>query len=171
MNRLRITFTFLLCITFSACEKDDICVEGDTPLLIVRFYDSENPTEFKAVPVLRVAGLGNSFTVNTITDRTSTLDSIGIPLKTDDPLTEFAFISNSEDDENGTEIGNIDILSFSYEIKEEFVSRACGFIVNYENLSSDFTSSPENWIQSIEVVKDTVKLETEETIAHVKIFH
>ncbi|MFK7814554.1 MAG: DUF6452 family protein [Maribacter sp.] len=171
MNRIHLALIFLLCVTFSSCEKDDICVEGDTPLLIVRFYDAENPTEFKAVPLLRVAGIGNSFTVSTISDRTSTLDSIAIPLKENETLTEFAFITNSEDDENGAEIGDIDILSFSYELKEEFISRACGFIVNYENLNSDFTTTTDNWIQSIEVVKDTVQLETEDTTAHVKIFH
>lgn len=171
MNRLRITLIFLLCITFSACEKDDICVDSDTSLLIIRFYDAENPTEFKAVPGLRVIGVGNDDTVDTFADRVSTLDSIGIPLKTNNPLTEFTFIMDSADDENGIETGNSDALAFSYEIREEFISRACGFIANYESLSSDFTAAPENWIQSIEVVKDTVKLETEETTAHVKVFH
>jgi len=174
MNKLKIAFLFFLSIlSFSACEKDDICVDGDTPLLIIRFYDAENPTEFKPVPSLRVAGIGNEFTVNTIPDRTSNLDSIGIPLKTNATLTEFVFITNSEDDENGIEIGNGDLLGFSYEIREDFVSRACGFVANYENLTSNFIATSDDWIQSIEIVKTQVQLETEpeETIAHVKIFH
>ncbi len=172
MNRLQIIFIFLACILpFSACEKDDICVDGDTPLLIIRFYDAADPTAFKEVPGLRVIGLGNDVVVDTFTDRSSTLDSIGIPLKTIDPLTAFTFILDSADDENGVEVGNSDTVTFAYEIEEEFVSRACGFVVNYDNLSSDFTASPENWIQSIEIVKTQVTLETEETTAHVKIFH
>jgi hypothetical protein len=171
MNKLKIILLFLLSIgSFSACEKDDICVDGDTPLLIIRFYDAENRTEFKAVPGLRVGGIGNDFTVNTIADRTSTLDSIGIPLKTTDPLTGFVFIMDSADDENGIETGNGDQLNFSYEIKEKFISRACGFIANYENLSSNFVTAPENWIQSIEIEKTTIELE-ETLTAHVKIFH
>ncbi|MFS4492395.1 DUF6452 family protein [Maribacter sp. 2308TA10-17] len=172
MNKLKIVFLFLLGIcSFSACEKDDICVDGDTALLIVRFYDAANPNEFKVVPGLRVGGVGNNFTVNTIADRTSTLDSIAIPLKTVDPLTGYVFIMDSAEDENGTETGNADLLNFSYDIEEKFISRACGFVVEYQNLSTNFTPAPENWIQSIEIVKTTVKLETEETIAHVKVFH
>ncbi|TMM53937.1 hypothetical protein FEE95_18765 [Maribacter algarum] len=170
MNRFQLILIFLLCIAFSACEKDDICVDGDTPLLIIRFYDSENPTEFKAVPGLRVVGAGNDTPVDTFTDRSS-LDSISIPLKTIETLTNFSFISDSADDTNEVETGNADALGFSYETKEEFVSRACGFVVNYENLSSNFTTAPENWIQSIEIIKTTVQLETEETTAHVKVFH
>lgn len=172
MSRLRIALIFLLSIlSFSACEKDDICVDGDTPLLIIRFYDAEDTTAFKAVSGLRVVGLGKDVTVNTIADRTSTLDSIAIPLKAVETETSFIFILDSEDDENGNEIGNVDILTFSYEIQQEFVSRACGFISNYDNLTTDFSTSTDNWIQNVEVVKPRVKLETEETSAHVKIFH
>lgn len=172
MNRLRIFFIFVVCIVpFSACEKDDICVDGDTPLLIIRFYDAANPTEFKAVNGLRVIGIGNDAVVDTFTDRSTTLDSIGIPLKAIAPETAFTFILDSADDENGEEVGDSDTLTFSYEIEQEFVSRACGFVANYENLSSDFIAAPENWIQSVEIVKTQVKLETEETTAHVKIFH
>jgi hypothetical protein len=175
MKKLKIALLFLLCaFSFYACEKDDICVDGDTALLIIRFYDAANPTEFKAVPGLRVGGVGNNFTVNTIADRTSTLDSIEIPLKTDTPLTGFVFIMDSASDDDGNETGNSDQLNFSYEVKESFISRACGFVANYENLNSDFTATPENWIQNIEIVKTTVKLETEETeetTAHVKVFH
>lgn len=170
MNRIQIALIFLLCITFSACEKDDICVDGDTPLLIIRFYDAENPTEFKAVPGLRIIGVGNGSPVDTFTDRASSLDSIGIPMRTTNALTEFTFIINSAD-ENGAETGNSDNLTFSYEIKENFVSRACGFVANYEELSSNFATTPENWIQSIEILKTTVQIETEETTAHVKVFH
>jgi len=170
MNRLRIGIIFLFCITFSACEKDDICVDGDTSLLIIRFYDAENPTEFKAVPRLRVIGVGNDSPVNTFSDR-STLDSIGIPLRTTISSTQFTFILDSNDDDNGMETGNNDALNFSYDIDEKFISRACGFVANYQNLSSDFTPALENWIQSIEITKTTVQTETEETTAHVKVFH
>ena len=147
MNKLSITLIFLLCITFSACEKDDICVESDTPLLLIRFYDASNPTALKAVSSLRIIGVGNGSPIATFGDRISSIDSIGIPLRTNGALTQFTFIANSGDDENGTETGTSDVVTFSYEIKEEFVSRACGFIANYESLSSDFTATPENWIQ------------------------
>ncbi|MGB5437414.1 MAG: DUF6452 family protein, partial [Maribacter sp.] len=63
---------------------------------------------------------------------------------------------------------NIDVLTFSYETKEVYISRACGFIANYENLSQSLTPDTENWIKDIEIVLPTV--ENSET-AHVKIFH
>lgn len=171
MNKFKIIiFLFLCALPFSACEKDDICVDADTPLLIIRFYDAENPTEFKVAPGLRVIGIGNGEPVDTFTDRSTTLDSIAIPLKTSDTTTMFSFILNSEDDENGNEIGKTDALQFLYNPEEVFKSRACGFIVNYDNLTTDFAPAIENWIQSIEIVKTSVMTE-EEVTAHVKIFH
>ena len=155
---------------FSACEKDDICVDDDTPQLIIRFYDADNPTELKVVPGLRVIGVGNGNPVDTFSDRTSTLDSIAIPLKTNDISTQFSFILNSADDDNGAETGTTDQLLFLYETEEIFKSRACGFVVNYDNLTTDFSPATENWIQSIEIVKPSVTIE-EEVTAHVKIFH
>ena len=172
MNKFIISFIILLLIigVFSACEKDDICVDDDTPQLIIRFYDAENPTEFKVVPALRVVGIGNGNPVDTFSDRVSTLDSIAIPLKTNELSTQFSFILNSADDDNGSETGAIDQLQFLYTTQEIFKSRACGFIVNYDNLTTDFSPATENWIQSIEIVKPLVTLE-EEVTAHVKIFH
>lgn len=170
MNKLKYLFVvFMGIICFSACEKDDICIEGDTPQLVIRFYDIENPTEFKAVSALRVVGAGKDVTVNTFSDR-SALDSIAIPLNPGESISEFLFISDSADDEDGFEAGNIDGLNFSYEVQEKFVGRACGFIANYDNLTSVVTADTENWIQNIEITKALVQ--TEDTLsAHVKIFH
>jgi len=172
MNKFTIAILILLVGigTFSACEKDDICVDDDTPQLIIRFYDAENPTVFKVVPGLRVIGVGNGNPVDTFSDRSSTLDSIAIPLKTNDISSQFSFILNSTDDETGAETGTTDQLQFSYATAEIFKSRACGFIVNYDNLTTDFNTATESWIQSIEIVKPLVTIE-EEVTAHVKIFH
>jgi hypothetical protein len=159
----------ILALSFSACEKDDICIEGDTPQLVIRFYDIENPTEFKVVPGLRVVGAGKNVTISTFADR-SDLDSIAIPLNPGENFSEFLFIMDSADDENGFEIGNIDGLNFSYEVQDEFIGRACGFIANYDNLSSTISPGIENWIQNLEIIKALVK--KEDTLsAHVKIFH
>ncbi len=171
MNSLKIAFLiFLGILSFSSCEKDDICVDADTPLLIIRFYDAENPTEFKTVPSLRVVGVGNGSPVDTFDDRLSTLDSISVPLKSSDTTTTFLFTKDSADDDDGAETGNSDSLMLTYTTEEKFISRACGYVVNYNDLNIDFTASDENWIQRIEIVNTTIK--TEETItAHVKIFH
>ncbi|MCE2611887.1 DUF6452 family protein [Flavobacteriaceae bacterium D16] len=149
-----------------ACEKDDICVDGDTPLLVLRFYDAADTASFKSVTNLRIIGLGQEAPVNTFSDRSST-DSVAIPLRADQSPTQFFLILDSND-EDEVETGNIDTLSFNYTIEEVFVSRACGFVVNFNELNPDLTSGSDNWIQSIEVVDTTV---TNQFSAHVKIFH
>ena len=83
-------------ISFGACEKDDICIDGDTPLLVIRFYDVDDPTELKKVTKFRIVGVGQNTTVTTVSDRTDS-DSIAIPLKVTENTTGFYFISNSSD--------------------------------------------------------------------------
>jgi len=157
----------LVLISFSACEKDDICVEGNTPLLVIRFYSATDTLTAKQVPSLRIVGLGKNTTVNTITDR-SALDSIALPLKINDSPTSYLFIENSADSEEGFENGNIDTVTFNYRTKEVCISRACGYIANYENVVGSLTADTSNWIQSISTIDSTV---TNQATAHVKIFH
>ena len=167
MEKIRILLLVLIVIiSFIACEKDDICVDGDTPLLIIQFYDIENPSELKAVPSLRVIGLGQSSTVNTIADRTS-LDSIVLPLRINEANTGFILISDSAD-EDDLETGNNDTLTFDYSTLEVFISRACGYIANYDDLGELLTPDSENWIQNIEIVSPLIQ---QQDSAHVKIFH
>jgi len=167
MNKLKIAFIILLgIIFFSACEKDDICVDGDTPLLVIRFYDETDTTSTKNVTNLRVVGLDQTTIVNTFSDRSSA-DSLAVPLRPDTTSTTYLLIANSAD-EDEIEIGNTDILTINHETKEVFISRACGFIANYENLTPSLDTDTDNWIKNIEVISSTV--ENSET-AHVKIYH
>lgn len=81
----------------------------------------------------------------------------------------YQIISGSrDDDETEQEIGNIDTLTISYDLGEAFISRACGFVVNYNNITVTVPESAENWIQDIKVVQPNV--ENTDNI-HVKIFH
>lgn len=169
MKKYLLFAVMIVALSFSSCEKDDICVDGDTPLLIVVFYDAESPKQPKLVNNLRVVGVGQTTTVNTISDRTA-LDSIAIPLNAVSDLTSFIMIVDSDDDDNGAEIGNLDTVNFAHDTVDTFVSRACGFVANYENLGATSTSDNDNWIQEIEILKSTVELE-ETTTAHVKIYH
>ena len=173
-NRPIAVFSLLnlcLCILILAsitgsCEKDDICVEGDTPLLILRFYDVTDTTAVKSVTNLRIIGIGNGDPVNTFADRSAT-DSVAIPLQINQGSTSFQLIRNSAGDE-GAETGNIDTLSFSYVTEEVFKSRACGFVANYNNLRDSLIADTENWIQDIRIASPSVNSQFE---AHVKIYH
>ena len=167
IEKTRACLLIISCLLIAnGCEKDDICVEGDTKLLIIRFYDSDNPDQFKPVSDLRVIGLDQENPVDTFTDR-SDLDSIAIPLRINEPDTGFQLISDSAD-EDMMETGNIDTLTFTYTTQEEFVSRACGFIANYTDLQETLTTDSENWIQNIEIISTTVNSQES---AHVQIFH
>ncbi len=166
IRRFGILLPVLLSLLVLACEKDDICVEGDTPMMIVRFYDQANPDQTKSVSDLRVIGLGRNSTLNTFTDR-SDLDSIALPLDASAVRSGFILISNSADD-NGNETGNRDTVYVDYEVREEFVSRACGFVARFESLSTQLQGEPDTWIKGIEFLKEEI---TDQTTAHVKILH
>ncbi len=168
MKRLFPILIFLTIIQFSSCEKDDICVEGDTPLLIIGFFDVEDTTAQKNVPNLRVVALELDTIVNTFSDRTN-IDSIALPLRISASSTVFEFITNSaDDDDTGQETGNIDTLQFNYEVNERFVSRACGFVANYNSLDTTRQVLPTDWIKRISLVDTNI---VNSNAIHVKIFH
>lgn len=158
---------FLYLLTIASCEKDDICVEGNTPLMVIEFFDINNRDNLKNVNGLRVVGEGQTVTVNTVADRTA-LNTITIPLKTAADTTGFLLIANSASNDDGFEIGNIDTVSFNYVRLEDFKSRACGFIVNYEELNGVFQTDTDNWIQEIEIIRSEI---SNSDSTHVKIFH
>ena len=159
--------TLFLVVLFSfGCEKDDICVDGDTPLLVIVFRDTADTTLAKAVNSLRVIAVGNENPVTTITDR-SPLDSIAIPLDLEAGFTEYVFIADSAD-ENEMETGNPDTIRFTYTVTPDFVSRACGFVGRYEGVTIDVTPDTLNWIEETEIrIPDIIKQDS----AHVAIFH
>lgn len=162
MNKLRIPLIILLGIlAFSACEKDDICIDADTPLLVIRFYDAMDTTQFKDVQNLVVIGHDATGARDTIAN--AALDSIALPLRVNETSTTFTLSQQT----SIVDI-NIDTLTLSYDLKEVFASRACGYIVNYENLQATVIQDDSVWIQRIAI--DTTLI-TNSASAHVKIFH
>ncbi|WP_422859380.1 DUF6452 family protein [Flagellimonas sp. S174] len=165
---LVLSILFLVIYT-SSCERDDICVDADTPLLVLGFFDSEDTTLAKDVPTFRVLETILNTEINTIDGGTSSLDSIGVPLRTDTVTTSFALITNSATDaDTGEETGNIDTLTITYTTREDFVSRGCGFIINFDELDVQLTTDSENWIQDLSIQQQTIENSNN---VHVKIFH
>lgn len=161
-----IVIPFIALLSMVSCEKDDICVDAVTPQLIITFYDQDNVSDAKDVTLLRVYGEGLD-PDGAVIDRTTT-DSIAIPLKTLEDSTSYVFITNSGDDENDQEVGNADVLTFYYNINEIYVSRACGYKVNYSSLTAGITPDTDNWITNISIENNEV---TDEVAAHVNIYH
>ncbi len=140
-----------MCFTFINCEKDDICIETTTPKLIIVFYNDTIPAEKKAVTSLTVWADGKE----NIYENKS-LDSIAIPLDLTQNSTLYKFKSGAI----------IDSVNFTYDRKDVFVSRSCGFKTTFDNLQIESRSA--NWIKN-----DTIKNTTidNETAVHLTIFH
>lgn len=161
-----LTITVILMV--SGCQRDDICAESDpkTPGLIIKFQDFNSPETDKTVSNLRVLAEGIETPLPGLSG--SSTDSITVPLQSFSPRTTFIFISDYQIDSEGNETGNSDILRFDYITREVFISRACGFVANYETLTSSLTLDSENWIQSVIINTDNVN---DETQTHVTILH
>ena len=148
-NKVLLIYFFIL---FS-CEPDDLCLETypDTPKLIIKFFDN----------VSQESIVINNLTIEDI-DRnlvlfTGTTDSISIPLNYTKQQTSHNFIYNT----------NLDKVYVNYGTNEVFVSKGCGYRMEYllENIIVE--NDNENWINSLEILNENV---VEELNHHVKIF-
>ncbi|WP_430908452.1 DUF6452 family protein [Maribacter sp. 2-571] len=162
---ITIVLLFLGIITVASCEKDDICVDNDTPLLVIRFYDQEDTAIVKAVPSLEVRGINADTLLGIWEDDEDTFDSIAIPLRVDQGNSTFIFSTNATDDATAA---NIDTVTISYVAEEIFFSRGCGYIVNYNDLSANTIADDSLWINEIRLVTPLIE---NSTSAHVKILH
>lgn len=145
-----ILFLLLIVVFISSCEKDDFCIDPITPNLIIRFYDADNPTQFKSVSELYVWPDGrDSIIVNSV------VDSIAIPLDVTSAQTLYNFSMGT----------TVDQLTIEYTVNEVFVSRSCGFKAEFSDLLATPTN---NWIQSLELSTTIIE---NESAAHIQIFH
>lgn len=140
----------LFCLLL-ACEKDDFCTQNPvTPKLVLRFYDANNRTQPKAVESLHVWASGkDSIVVN------QSLDSIAIPLNSIATETVYNF-------SKGTLVNQFTI---SYTPTQIYVSRSCGFKVNFNDV---VFNSNNTWITDINTTTTTID---NQNSAHVQIFH
>ncbi len=156
----------VLSVTFSSCEKDDICdaATATTPKLIIEFYDVLNPTVLKNVTNLAVKEIGSTSVLSFASE-----SKIQLPLKTNEDITKYSLILNSTD----VTIDNEDFLQFNYTRQNIFVSRACGYktIFTLDPTTPYIkteTSTPDGyWIQNITVETSNITTENE---THIKIY-
>ena len=153
---LTLIAVLLLCLT--ACEPDDICLEGTpgTPELIVVFYDKNQTDTKKSVADLQVKGVDME---GLLYDATA--DSIALPLKTLASSTSFSLTTT----QNGNAVE--DIITFNYNPEDQFISRACGYKTVFTNLTFS-TGNPLSFISSIEILTNTI---SDNKNTHVKILH
>ena len=175
---MKIHFYIYLIITssmFVACEKDDLCAETTptTPQLIISFKDANNTNESKAVESLGVYAIDNNDLILIETINGINTDSISIPLRNDIEVSNFKFYKNYSLIDGVIE-GEENHIYLEYNAVEVFISRACGFINNYIDLSvfnydpNVFGNPVGTWISGFEVIIPIVENENQ---AHVNIFH
>jgi len=155
--------------SFTSCERDDICAETTptTPRLIIRFFDNDMPENLQAVESLNAIALGDDNVPITISGFvTMSTDSLTLPLRTDADQTRFILTLNSNDDATS----NIDTLTVNYEREDIFVSRACGFSTNFNNIMILVEPDADNWILDSVIIPGRENV-TDETAAHVQIRH
>jgi len=160
--KINFNYTILIIatlITISSCERDDICIDEITPHLTIRFYDNDEQTSFKNFAQLSVKIIG--FENDSI--NFSLTDSIAIPLKTTEDVTQFILTLNSDEP-----TFDRDTLTVSYDREDIFVGRSCGFKTIFNNADYTLTTGSENWIKDTESI---TRIIDNETNAHVKIFH
>lgn len=173
-----ILLVFALALSFSGCEKDDICDANTstTPRLVISFYDFLNPSVLKNVTNLKVVGEGmtEGIVFNAATGNNQYVtngNTISIPLKTVGTSTSFSFTLNSGS--TNPALVNVDNLKFNYTTQELFVSRACGYktLFTLDPINpythTDAAVADKKWIAYISVEKSNLENENE---THIKIF-
>ena len=140
----------LAIIAILSCEKDDICLEGTTPNLIISFYNKDTLSDKKEVTKMDVWAEGKDSIYTEVTK-----DSIFLPLDLNNNITTYNIRTNDI----------VDQITVKYTRNEIYVSRSCGYKFDFEDVE---TSSTFNWIDNI-ILIDTI-INHEET-AHIHITH
>lgn len=141
----------ILCLAFTGCERDIICIDDTTPFLVLTFNDYENQGAAKTLEIdsIKIKGLQPY-----ITDQK--LDSLAIPLDLNENFTNYQIWSD----------GVLDEMKVTYERKDIYVGRSCGYKTIFENF--ELESNTTNWIKSIEINNTTIDNDTTSAIT---IFH
>lgn len=159
MNK-NLIYIFLFAFIFSACEKDDICLSPTTPKLVLRFYDSADPTAKKSPLSLSIWAEGKDTLTNF---RNVSLDSVFIPLNTNTTQTVYNFKTSATGNLTDRKYNK---LTLSYTREEVFVSRSCGFKTIFKNIT---ITSDNGWFQSL--TPNSITLIDNDNNAHINIYH
>ncbi|MDO6802201.1 DUF6452 family protein [Wenyingzhuangia sp. 1_MG-2023] len=156
------TFFLFLSVGFLAtlfsCQ-DEFCLEPTTPNLTVRFYDKDTVENTKALNLIVWIGSGTDSVA--LPDYVGTsIDSLSLPLDTQNTLVDYHFAILDS-------VGSQEEISITYSTEDVYVSKACGFKSIFHDVTFTNTTNSE-WLSKSEQLSTEI---TNETEAHVKIFH
>lgn len=155
-----ISVTLLNIFFFISCEDDrEICGEGTTARLVIKFYNGATN---------EVAGQSGVFSTTDFSDYSfSSKDSIQLPLSLKNSV-DTLFYKASKD------ATDIDTIALSFMRTEEYVSKGCGFKINYTDVNATLGATNSN-IKKIAFnpnlldTNDQISI-TDETEAHLFIY-
>ena len=160
----------MLINTTSSCESDDICDPNTptTPRLIITFYDGNNVLK----PVTKLLILGEGMDTGILFNGVSTIE---VPLNINENKAKYSFTLNYDEKNPDNPNTYTDTLEFNYTRQTLYVSRACGYKVNYTLNPKGTTphavilnNNPEtktgNWISFFQVIDYNVINEYETQI-------
>lgn len=132
MKNILWIFGFLLLLT-SCGGDDDICLNSDsTPRLKLKFRNASNNLITHVDTLYVDVDYGKAKLTNII--YSANVDSVFVPLRIDEsPYTDIYFRTRRNQAGSKLRVG--------YDKKAIYVSPACGFKINYENLKADLLKS------------------------------
>ncbi|NBL65674.1 hypothetical protein GV828_10725 [Flavobacterium sp. NST-5] len=167
-----LTFLGLLFLAIlSGCEKDDICAESTptTPRLVINFFDQTNSSVAKNLTNFSAREISeeNRLVFNPESEGEARFltnaNSIALPLRLDSDVTTY-ILTNF----NGSSQQNTDTLTIDYSRMQIYVSRACGYKMNFSLTDVTRTGGNDaNWIQTITNEQNTIENEDE---AHLNFY-
>ena len=150
----RLVYLLISIFIFSACEKDDFCIENTvTSKLIIDFYDDTNRETLKNVGSFYVWAEGKKDTLF----ENITKNSISIPLNSLAKETIYNF----------SKANVVEKFTIKYDTEEAYISRSCGYKVVFNNV--EFSSDTNSWITDF--TPTTIINLDDQSTAHVQIFH
>jgi hypothetical protein len=165
MKKIKLILLTLCCISLLTCERDDLCPETTptTPSLVIGFFNNALPENPKTVTNLYVIGLDNEAVLPgySVVD----VSELILPLRTDTDTTTFFLTNNTVlDDDGNITSGNTDTVTITYDRKDIYVSRACGYKTIYENVDVTIDSGSDgNWIILAQPENDNLTIDDETT--------
>ncbi|MFV0530306.1 MAG: DUF6452 family protein [Flavobacteriales bacterium] len=133
---------FFVFFTLISCEDDtEVCGEGTTPRLIIKFYNQATNEVSSQSGVISTTEFNNySF---------SSQDSIQIPLSLKNEVDTLFY-------KTSTNAVEIDTITFTFTRKEEYVSKGCGFRVDYTDVNAVLETTGKN-IKKLEFNPNLIK--------------
>lgn len=125
-----------------SCEEDDVCVGDGTPNLTVVFRDILNQNNLKDTLTIYRANNPDFIDQALVYDKVFS-DSLKLPLGGLNQTQTYFKIQRRSN-------SNFDVLTVGHQTQSEFVSKACGFRIIYDELSYQATQNHFQYIIPVE---------------------